>query len=81
LFELKVRGLTTMRSGSRLAENRCVASFHREIVVAISSQAPDLRGTVRVTDEPDQPFVGWLGLLSALQVAVGPAGQVELEIS
>jgi len=42
----------------------------REIVVAISGNGSDLRGTVRVADAPEQSFTGWLGLLSALQGAV-----------
>jgi len=41
--------------------------------VAISARAPELRGTVRMAGGPDQPFMGWLGLLSALQVAVEAA--------
>jgi hypothetical protein len=47
-----------------------VVTPDREIVVAISAVGPELRGTVRTADGPDQPFMGWLGLLSALQVAV-----------
>jgi hypothetical protein len=46
-----------------------------EIVIAVSGQAPDLRGTVRMGHGPDQQFVGWLGLLSALQVAVDAQAQ------
>jgi hypothetical protein len=47
-----------------------VATPDREIVVAISAQAPELRGTVRTADGSNEPFTGWLGLLSALQLAV-----------
>ncbi len=47
-----------------------MAGSDQEIVVAIAQQAPELRGTVRAAERADQPFTGWLGLLSALQVAV-----------
>jgi len=47
-----------------------VAAPDREIVVAISAQTPELRGIVSAAGRLDQPFTGWLGLLSALQVAI-----------
>lgn len=47
-----------------------MAVSEREIVVAIAPQAPELSGSVRTADGADRPFTGWLGLLSALQLAV-----------
>lgn len=41
-----------------------------EIVVALNIGAPDLSGTIRSAAGPDQPFTGWLGLMSALETAV-----------
>lgn len=43
-----------------------------EIVVALDLDAADLSGTVRLEGE-ERRFVGWLGLLDALQRATGEA--------
>lgn len=59
-----------MRCGCRHRHNPRMPVPDPEIVVAISGQAPDLRGTVRSADGADRPFTGWLGLLSALHLAV-----------
>jgi hypothetical protein len=49
---------------------------HREVVISLdpSGEARFLRGRVQVASEPDRPFAGWLGLLSALEAAVESLG-------
>jgi hypothetical protein len=47
-----------------------------KIVVAIEPGDP-LRGSVSDASSGERPFVGWLGLLSALQTAIGEPRRVQ----
>ncbi|MHB8659192.1 MAG: hypothetical protein ACYC91_14785 [Solirubrobacteraceae bacterium] len=53
----------------------------RTLIVEVISLGEPLKGIIRVQDELDRSFVGWLGLLSALQDGVeglrGHPSQIE----
>lgn len=41
----------------------------RRIVIAVQPDRPSPSGHVELADQEDQPFTGWLGLLSVLGAA------------
>jgi hypothetical protein len=50
------------------------------IVIALQPGPAAPSGRVQVAGEPDRSFTGWLGLLSALEAAIGPsAGPIARE--
>jgi hypothetical protein len=44
-------------------------------IVELERRENPIRGTVRGESEPDRPFVGWMGLLTALEAALGTERQ------
>jgi hypothetical protein len=44
-------------------------------MVELERREDPISGTVRAESEPDRPFVGWIGLLAALEAALGTATQ------
>jgi hypothetical protein len=53
------------------------APTRRKVVISLDPSGSDdrsLRGRVEVASEPDRPFAGWLGLLSALEAAMESLG-------
>jgi hypothetical protein len=49
-----------------------------QIVVAVDLRAEELSGAVRLEGTDERRFVGWLGLLDALQRATGEAREVDV---
>jgi hypothetical protein len=45
------------------------------VMVELERREPPIGGTVRIESEPDRPFVGWIGLLGALEAALGTNAQ------
>jgi hypothetical protein len=66
--------------GSALADEFARASGCRmgvvtRVIVDLERHENPISGTVRGESEADRPFVGWVGLLAALEAALGTDGQ------
>jgi hypothetical protein len=46
-----------------------------ELGMTWRSDSDTLAGEVHARREPARPFIGWIGLLSALEAAIGPTGK------
>jgi hypothetical protein len=68
------RGLTTIFRG-RAHDARVTAGVQDEavtrVVIDLERRENPIGGTVRAASEPARPFVGWMGLLAALEAALG----------
>jgi hypothetical protein len=47
----------------------------RRVIVELERAENPISGTVQIESERDRPFVGWIGLLAALEAALGTGGQ------
>jgi hypothetical protein len=45
------------------------------VIIDLERRENPIGGTVRAASEPARPFVGWMGLLAALEAALGTEGQ------
>jgi hypothetical protein len=53
----------------------CTMTIVLQVIVELERRENPISGTVRSEAEVDRPFVGWMGLLAALEAALGTNGQ------
>jgi hypothetical protein len=53
----------------------CRMTVVMRVIVELERRENPISGWVRSESEVDRPFVGWMGLLSALEAALGTDGQ------
>jgi hypothetical protein len=55
----------------------CRMTVVTRVIVELERRENPISGTVRSQAEGNRPFVGWLGLLAALEAALGTNGQAD----